>query len=431
MKQASGLSERRLFESPSTTHCCNPSASTVLRAVLWDVLRSWRLTMSPRRREPRPARAVKQRLRIAMFAHNYLPHPGGLEVMVWSITRRLARRHDVILVTSAYDGVSGVAREEGVVVHRLPAVHVTESLSVPYPVLTGAGVRAALDGVAGADVIHAHGALYLQTALARHVARRHATPLVLTEHVGFVEYRRAILNGVQRLAWTTIGDSAIRAADAVVTCSGRVRRWLGERSGRDVRYIGNAVDLERFRPPTSEERRKLRHSFGLPESETLALFVGRQSAKKNLDVVLGIPRDNFTLVVCGGRRALKGEKLIDLGIIPYDRMAELFACADLMVHPASGEGFPLAVLESVASGVPVVLLWDSGYADVISRDLVAACENLSDVGPQLAALAADAPRRAALASAGRAWAERHWSWDASADAYEEVYRDVIDRAHER
>jgi starch synthase len=365
-----------------------------------------------------------------MFAHNYLPHPGGLEVMVWSVARRLAIRHDVILVTSAYDGVSGVSREDGMLVHRLPTVHATESFGVPYPVLTGRGVGAALNAVERVDVVHAHGALYLHTALARHVAARAGAPLVLTEHVGFVEYRRAVLNGIQRAAWAAIGDRVVREANAVVACSGRVQDWLAARSGRQVEYIGNAVDLQRFRPRTHEERRQLRQSFGLPEQETLALFVGRQSAKKNLDVVLGIPRDNFTLVVCGGRRSLEGERLIDLGIVPYGRMADLFACADLMVHPASGEGFPLAVLESVASGVPVVLLWDSGYADVIARDLVAACDHLSDVGPQLAALAADAPRRAALAAAGRAWAEQHWSWDASADAYEEIYRDVIDRAHE-
>jgi hypothetical protein len=28
-----------------------------------------------------------------MFAHNYLPHPGDLEVMVWNVARRLAMRH--------------------------------------------------------------------------------------------------------------------------------------------------------------------------------------------------------------------------------------------------------------------------------------------------------------------------------------------------
>ena len=50
---------------------------------------------------------------------------------------------------------------------------------------------------------------------------------------------------------------------------------------------------------------------------------------------------------------------------------------------------------------------------------------------QLAALVDDAPRRATMAAAGRAWAEEHWSWEATVAAYEEIYRDVIDRARHR
>ena len=64
--------------------------------------------------------------KVAMFVSNYIPHPGGLEVMVWNLARGLARRHEVVLVTSAYDGVHGVSREDGMTVHRLPAIHLTE-----------------------------------------------------------------------------------------------------------------------------------------------------------------------------------------------------------------------------------------------------------------------------------------------------------------
>ena len=75
--------------------------------------------------------------KIAMFVSNYIPHPGGLEVMVWNLARGLARRHEVVLVTSAYDGVHGISSEDGMTVHRLPAVHLTERFGVPYPVPAG------------------------------------------------------------------------------------------------------------------------------------------------------------------------------------------------------------------------------------------------------------------------------------------------------
>jgi D-inositol-3-phosphate glycosyltransferase len=376
---------------------------------------------SDRRRDAPEGGAIK----IAMFVSNYLPHPGGLEVMVWNLARGLARRHDVVLVTSAYDGVHGVSHEDGMMVHRLPAVHVTERFGVPYPVPAGPGLRVALRGVAGAQVVHAHGALYAQSILARALARRAGTPFVLTEHVGFVTYPSSVLNAVQRLAWAAIGFPLVRSADAVVTYNARVHETLWRDSGREIRFVGNGVDVDRFQPRSCEERGALRHSFGLPEEGTLALFAGRDSQKKNLDVLLRAQRDDYTLVVCGWERNLEGASLVDLGVVPYARMADLFACVDIMVHPASGEGFPLAVQEAVASGLPIVMLWDDGYARWMPRELVDACDAVTDVPARLLALAHDQARRAAMAQAGREWAQQHWSWEATIADYERIYRQIL------
>jgi D-inositol-3-phosphate glycosyltransferase len=369
--------------------------------------------------------AVAGRMRIAMFAHNYLPHPGGVEVVVWNLARGLAERHDVVLVSSAYDGANGVSREDGMEVHRLPAVHFTERRGVPYPTPFGPGVLQALAAVRNVDVVHAHGALYAQTLLARHAARRARAPLVLTEHVGLVEYRRAAFNGAQKIAWRLIGDGTVRQCALVATCSARVQRWLEQRSGRQVRYVGHGVDLVRFHRRSPEERRALRRSFGLPENGVTGLFVGRDADKKNIGAVLDAPRDGYVLVVCGAERNLQAANLVDLGIVPYERMPDLFGCMDFMVHAASGEGFPLAVQEAIASGVPVALLWDEGYERWMPREVVAACDRLQDVASEMVQLAGDSMRRDVLARAGRDWASRHWSWAATVAAYEQIYEDSL------
>ena len=44
--------------------------------------------------------------------------------------------------------------------------------------------------------------------------------------------------------------------------------------------------------------------------------------------------------------------------------------ADALVHAASGEGFPLAVQEAIAAGLPTVLAWDQGYDRILGRDVV-------------------------------------------------------------
>jgi glycosyltransferase involved in cell wall biosynthesis len=359
-----------------------------------------------------------------MFVSNYLPHPGGLEVMVWNLASGLARRHDVVLVTSAYGGKSGVSREDGMTVHRLPATHITERLGVPYPMPIGPALRAAWNDVKGSTIVHAHGALYAQSLLARALARREGAPFVLTEHVGFVKYSSNVLNDIQRVAWSVIGFPLVRGADAVVTYNARVHEQLTRDSGRHVHYVGNGVDVERFRPRSVEERRALRRSFGLPEEGVLALFAGRESEKKNLDVLIRAERDGYTLVVCGWERNLAGPALVDLGVVPYARMADLYSCADVMLHPASGEGFPLAVQEALASGLPVVLLWDEGYARWMPRSLVVACDAPTEVPTRMRELARDAARRAELGDAGRYWAREKWSWDATVAAYERIYDDV-------
>jgi len=105
-------------------------------------------------------------MRIAILCHNYVPHPGGLEVMVHNLAHGLARHHDVVLVSSGWDGEHGESMDGSVTIHRVPALHLTERFGVPYPVPLGPGLPSALQAVASADVLHAHGALYASSVLA-------------------------------------------------------------------------------------------------------------------------------------------------------------------------------------------------------------------------------------------------------------------------
>lgn len=361
-----------------------------------------------------------------MLCHNYPPHPGGLEVMVRMLGLHLARRgHRVTLVTSAWEGAEGRSEEDGMTVHRLPAIHASEPRGVPWPLPTGRGLAAAVAAARDADLFHAHGALYATSLLARRLAHRAGRPLVLTEHVGFVQYRSAVVNAVQTAAWATVGNFLISGSARVVTYNARVLAWLGERyPGLALAFIGNGVDSAAFRPRTPDERAALRRDLGLPQDEVLALFVGRRSEKKNLEELLAWPRRGWRLVVCGAERTLPPD-VVNLGVLPHARMPGLYAAADLMVNPSVGEGFPLAVQEAIAAGLPLALLWDPGYGGWLDRGVTASCDTLAELKRTLEELAADPAARADLARRERAWAEQRWSWEATAAAYESLYESAL------
>ena len=357
-----------------------------------------------------------------MFSHNFPPHTGGLEVVVDELARSLGQRHEITVVSSAWEDAVGVSRNGRITIWRLPALRFAERFGVPYPLPWGRHVRAAMHQAGSADVFHAHGALYAHTLLASTLAKRHRKPLILTEHVGFVNYPSAFVNLLQRSAWRVLGDRSIASSRHVTACSDRVQQWLSQRyPERRIDFVGNGVDLARFHPTDDAQRRALRLRFGLPEDEVLVLFVGRDAPKKNLEDVLQIPRTDFTLVVCGSRRKLVGERLIDLGVVSHSSMSSLYACADMLVHAAEGEGFPLAIQEAMASALPAVIRWDPGYIGNVDVTVVSACDTPDALGREVLRLASDPAARRALGDRGRRWAHETWNWDRAARDFERLY----------
>ena len=361
-------------------------------------------------------------MHIAMFCHNYPPHVGGLEVMVRSLAAGLGRTHRVTLLTTAWNDRTGISDEDGVQVVRLPAMHQSERWGIPYPVPTGRSVSDALALVSGADLLHAHGALYPTTLLAVTAARRGSAPLVITEHVGFVRYRSRAVNAVQHAAWSCIGDRTLKRAAAVAVYNRRVEAWLTRRLPElSIEYIRNGVDATAFRPRTGSERRALREAWGMPADEPVVLFVGRAVAKKNLGALLALRREKYVLATCGAPSGPPMDRVLQLGVIDHARMPDVFAAVDLLVLPSTGEGFPLAAQEGMAAGLPVVILWDEGYVDAVAKEVICACRSMEEVRTAVDDLVESAVRRRAIGEIGREWAMSNWSWEATTCAYQDLY----------
>ncbi len=374
-------------------------------------------------------------MRILLVSAYGLPHIGGIEVIVDELASEFtARGNEVTHLTSAAGSKPGTSTGR-YRVRRARAINVLETkLGVPYPIFGPGLIHALRDEVAAADVVHAHGFIYATSVaaflLGQRVKRR--PPLVLTEHVGHVPYESRLLNSVQRFAARTLGTAVLRRTDALVTYNDRVRDQMTALwSGIPSETILNGVDHRTFHPPSEEERKRLRSDLGW-DDRPRALFVGRPVAKKGFGTAVSAiegARVPVAMAVAGSEHLPAGTpgSVESLGRLSHQRLAEIYRACDVLLLPSWGEGFPLVAQEALASGLPVILAEDPGYAPnlVGVGEGVRVASQPREFGLALGELLGDpaAQRRARTAAAAHAKAA--FSWARAADEHEDLYRRLV------
>jgi glycosyltransferase involved in cell wall biosynthesis len=152
---------------------------------------------------------------------------------------------------------------------------------------------------------------------------------------------------------------------------------------RHVHFVPNGVDSERFRPLRVRDG-ALRTRFGIAPETPLIGFIGRLSPEKGPDLFLRMavsvraqcPTAEFILV---GDGALFGQlqtfaRRFGIGDAVHfadsqSDMPAVFHELDLVVSSSLSEAMPLAVMEAMASGLPVVACKVGGIPDLVAHGL--------------------------------------------------------------
>lgn len=218
------------------------------------------------------------------------------------------------------------------------------------------------------DVVHAHsskaGALVRGLAMVGGNHRVFYTP--------HAYYRMNSRDGAKARIFHSI-ERFLKDVGTTVTCSSDeaafARDWIGIPITRQL-TIPNGVDCARYRPAASEEVRALRADAGIPAGAVVLGTVGRFSAQKDpqttyaalAKVAAEVPELFFVhlgkgelepevdafLAACGlAARCRRIPYLADTA--PFYRMLDGFVLASIY------EGMSYAVIEAVASGLPVIL----------------------------------------------------------------------------
>jgi glycosyltransferase involved in cell wall biosynthesis len=183
-------------------------------------------------------------------------------------------------------------------------------------------------------------------------------------------------------------------------------------------------------PATKTARSDARKALGLPESKHIVLFVGRLVEKKGARLLLEVSRliesCHFLIVGDGPVKPTSTENLTWYPSVHRDSMPTVYKAADAFLLPSYSEGFPLSVLEAMASGVPVIVPRDEAFATQLAEQN--ACV-LADRDPRslCSALTTVIERQdVSMATAERArdLVVRRWSLRAMAALYVDLVREL-------
>jgi glycosyltransferase involved in cell wall biosynthesis len=206
-----------------------------------------------------------------------------------------------------------------------------------------------------------------------------------------------------------------------------------------VRVIPRGRDLEVFRPPLPGEKEACRRDLQLPMECDVVMNVGRLIARKGHSCLLKAfaTMSEYTVLVIvgdGPERFHLEQDSRGLGIAPRVRflgsrkdVAELLRCADVFAFPSQYEGFPGALVEALATGLPVVASDIPMHREAISNG----ADGLLFAVDSPAALAAclvealDPDRSRRLSKSARSNAEARYSLQVMTDAHAALYRSLV------
>ena len=398
-------------------------------------------------------------MRILHVIPSFAPRYGGPTVAAVGLTRELARRgHDVSVATTNVDGpgeldvpLNEPVPMDGVDVWYFPIQRPRwYHFSVPMG-------RALRDLVRRSDVVHIHYVFLWPTTVAAFWCRRYGVPYVVTPH--------GLLDA------TSVSKSYERAR---VSFASTAKKWVYLRT-LGIRDIGGAASLHlvshperestsRLRlspkahvillgadappPPGVDDRAAVQQRYPSLQGRKIALFLGRLDRKKGVDVLaeaaesLAESRDDFSLVVAGSGAAEYEAEIRDLvdrrglseltvftGMVVGEDKWRLLRAADLFVLPSRHESSPVAVMEAMASGTPVVISDQVG----IHREVAEAGAGLvttldaADVAGAIGRLLDDPEAAERMGRAGEALAARRYTWERVASDVEALYEEVVGR----
>ena len=275
------------------------------------------------------------------------------------------------------------------------------------------------------DIVHTHSSK--TGVLGRLAARLAGVPCIVHTVHGFAF--PAAKSGLQRRIFHAMEWMGARCSHLVICLheeDARICREQLKLPAERVAILPNGIDLEKFSPVASgDQLRALRSDLGLPVDRQLITMVGRLWEQKDPGCLVeaycqlwqkGDPGTDLILVGDGDLRQQLQQRVKTAGLQAHVHFLgwrtdtpDLLRASDIFVLPSRWEGMPLAILEAMGTGLPVVVSDIPGNRHLVAHEqqgLLFPMENVTALADALHLLIVNPDLRVSLGKDARQRVEK-------------------------
>lgn len=390
-------------------------------------------------------------MKIAFFTDTFLPQVNGIATSLANQAQKLGEReHEVLIFTPKVDDIKRKTfKAKNVTIINLPAVPSFVYTELKIGVFGLPKVMNTLTKFQP-DIIHLHSALTvgMDAVLASKILKK---PLVGTVHtfisdsdyLRLFKYKLAVklLDKVsQRYLNFLFGQCDVVVAPSKML----VQELNGNGFKKTVSYLPNGMILSKPKLLSNTAKNNLRKQYGLKEK--VVLHFGRLSYEKNIDMLIKAfflitrKHSDVSLLIIGDGPATKSLKKLttklDLedritftGFIDHDALIScgILSLGDLFATASTMEVQPMAILEAMLFGLPIVGVKQAGLIELVSSNgFLVRPGSTKELSEKMEKILYDPPTAAKMREESFRLIKLH-SIDKTIDTLEKLYQNLISK----
>jgi glycosyltransferase involved in cell wall biosynthesis len=377
-------------------------------------------------------------MNIGIFTNAYKPLISGVVNSIELIRSGMeARGHRVYIFAPRHKGY----RDSEEDIHRFFSVNLTMRVDFPLAIPYSYKIFKMIPDLK-LDIIHTHHP-FLLGEVGGTFARKMGIPLVYTFHTQFEQYSHYIPFN-QDIVKKVTRHSVINYAQKcdLIICPSTTILTLLDNYGitAPIEMIPNAINLNTFRQTNPAP---VMEKYGILPSDKVLVYVGRIGLEKNLGFMFKafkraqaeVPEAKLMIVGDGPElEFLKefaetlgiGKNVIFPGRVEYSDIPGFYGAGYAFIMTSTTEVKPLAILEAMAAGLPVVAVSAAGSSDTVNpgEDGILTDHNMDRFTEALLKILKDPSERNKLSDGARKTAELY-SMDQTAERLETLFERLI------